>query len=69
MVEALTLLLGVCPYVLIKLIKLSVKDMDFEGHPATHLAVVCHQGFNKHHIVFSLAIPQEAKNHCDKAIP
>lgn len=44
--------------------------MDFEGHPAaTHLAVVSHQNLNKLHVVFGFVILQEAKNHCDKAVP
>ena len=51
------------------IIKMSVKDMDFEGHPAAHGAVVLHQSLNQLHIVFGLVIAQEAPNYCDKAVP
>lgn len=47
---------------------MSVNDMDFEGQSAAHFAVIQHQGFNKPHIVFSLVIPKEAPNHCNKAV-
>lgn len=67
--EAFALLLGVRSHVFLKFMKMGVKDMHFEGHPATHFAVVCHQGLNKLHIVFGLVIPQEAKNYCNKAVP
>lgn len=43
---------------------MSMQDMDFERHPAPHFAVVIHQGLDKPYIVFGLAIPQKAPNHC-----
>ncbi|XP_076308680.1 uncharacterized protein LOC143224105 [Tachypleus tridentatus] len=48
---------------------MSVKDMDFLRHPATHFAAVLHQSLNRFHIIFGLVIAQEAPNHCDKAVP
>ena len=36
LVEALALLLRVRSHVVLEFIKMSVKDMDFEGHPAAH---------------------------------
>ena len=48
---------------------MSIKDMYFEGHPAVHFDEVLDQGLNKLLIVFSLVIPKEATNHCNKAVP
>ncbi|XP_076330390.1 uncharacterized protein LOC143236043 [Tachypleus tridentatus] len=48
---------------------MSIKDMDFQGHPAAHFAVVLHQNINKFNIIFGLVIAQEDLNHCDKAVP
>src|SRR5258705_2748031 len=44
LVEALALLLRVRSQV--ELIKMSIKDMDFEGHPTAHYAVVLHQSLS-----------------------
>lgn len=48
---------------------MTVKDMDFEGPPSDHFAVVLQQGLKTFHIVFDLVIPQEAPNHDDKVVP
>ncbi|MBN3271194.1 RPR1B protein, partial [Polyodon spathula] len=69
LVEALALLLRVRSHVVLEFIKMSIKDIDFEGHPTTHCAVVLHQSLNQLHIVFGLVIAQGAPNHCDKAVP
>lgn len=42
--------------------------MNSVGHPAAHFAVVLHQCFNMLHIIFGIVIPQEALNHCYKAV-
>jgi hypothetical protein len=52
-VEAPALLLRMRSRVL-EFIKMSVKNMDLEGHSAAHFAVVLHQSLNQLHIVFSL---------------
>lgn len=65
---ALTLLLRVCSHVL-EFNKISIKDMDFEGHPTAHFVTVVHKILNQLHIVFGLVIAQEASNHCSKAVP
>ncbi|XP_078470507.1 uncharacterized protein LOC144732790 isoform X2 [Lampetra planeri] len=62
LVEALALLLRVRSHVLLECIKMSIKDVDFEGHHS-------HQSLNQLHIVFELVIAQEATKHCDKAVP
>ena len=48
---------------------MSVKDMDFERHSASHFGVILNSGLNQLHIVFSLAIIQEAMNNCNKTVP
>src|SRR5258705_9545928 len=69
LVEALALLLRVRSQVLLEFIKMRIKDMDCEGHPAAHCATVLHQSLNQLHIVFGLVIAQAAPNHYGKAVP
>lgn len=69
LMEAPILVLSVRSYVLLELIKMSIKNMEFERHPAAHYVVVLHQILNQLHIIFGFVIAQEAPNHCDKTVP
>ena len=48
---------------------MSVKDMDFERHSASHFGVILYESLNQLHIVFSLVITQEAMNNCNETVP
>ena len=48
---------------------MSVKDMHFERHSASHFSVILYESLNQLHIVFSLAITQEAMNNCNETVP
>ena len=69
LMKVLALLLWVSSHVLLEFVKMSVKDMDFERHSASHFGVILNSGLNQLHIVFSLAIIQEAMNNCNKTVP
>lgn len=45
--------------------KMSIKDRNFEAHPATHFAIVIYRCLNQLQIVVGLVISQEAPNNCD----
>lgn len=48
-------------HILLDCIKMNVRDMDLEGNPVTHFAVVIRQVRDKLHIVFGLTVPQEKR--------
>ena len=68
LMEAFALLLRVRSHVL-EFIKMSIKDMDLAGHPATHYAIVPCQRLHQLKVVFGHVIAQETTNHCAQAIP
>lgn len=41
-VDALALLIWVRSHILLELIKMSVRDAEFEGHPAAHFDIILH---------------------------
>ena len=67
--KALALLLWLSSHVLLEFIKMSVKDMDFERHSPSHFGAILYESLNHLHIVFSLAITQEAMNNCSETVP
>lgn len=67
LVESLILLHWIRSYVL-KFIKMSVKDVNFKGHPAAHFTVDFYQRLNKFYIVCVLVVSQEPWNHRYKTV-
>lgn len=68
LVKALYLLIGICSHVLLKLIKMTVTDMEFQVHPAIHFTRICHQTLYKPHKVLGFVTPQKAMNHGNRAV-
>src|SRR6218665_3437294 len=68
LMKALALLLCVSSHVVLEFLKMSVEDMDFERHSASHFGIILDEGLNQLHIVFSLVITQEAMNNCNETV-
>ena len=68
LMKVLALLLWISFHVLLEFVKMSVKDMDFERHSASHFGVILNGDLNQLHIVFILAIIQEAMNNCNETV-
>ena len=69
LMKALALLLRVSFHVLLEFVNMSVKDMDFNRHSASHFGVIFYESLNQLPIVFSLVITQEAMNNCNETVP
>ena len=66
--KALTLFLWLSSHVLLEFVKMSIKDMDFDRHSASHFGINFYESLNQLHIVFSLVITQEAMNNYNKTV-
>src|SRR5271165_2293149 len=48
---------------------MSIKDMHFERHSASHFGIVFYESLNQLLIVFSLVISQKAVNYGNETVP
>src|SRR5271165_1146799 len=52
LVKTFALLLRVCSHILLEFVKMSIKDMHFERHSASHFGIVFYESLNQLLIIF-----------------
>ena len=69
LMKALALLLRISFHVFLEFVNMSVKDMDFKRHSASHFGVIFYESLNQLPIVSGLVITQEAMNNYNETVP